>query len=191
MANVNFTKETDEWKMMRDFWEFMDKFGKVETSDEYWLDLTLSANKFEKKYENNPICKDLAKRLVLAYMENREFVYHKQADEKETLQTEVMDSNEEMQVKEMEENKKLWGQFSKKTNADAMLAKVKKAGFDAFITTKSGQAVSAEPAKKSVTEIAKEVIQGKWGNGSERKRKLTQAGSNYTEVQKKVNELLK
>lgn len=83
------------------------------------------------------------------------------------------------------------GAYSKKTNADAMLAKVKKAGFDAFITTKSGQAVSAEPAKKSVTEIAKEVIQGKWGNGSERKRKLTQAGYNYTEVQKKVNELLK
>lgn len=124
MANVNFTKETDEWKMMRDFWEFMDKFGKVETSDEYWLDLTLSANKFEKKYENNPICKDLAKRLVLAYMENREFVYHKQADEKETLQTEVMDSNEEIQAKEMEENKKLWGQFSKKENENLTNKKI-------------------------------------------------------------------
>lgn len=83
------------------------------------------------------------------------------------------------------------GAYSKKTNADAMLAKVKKAGFDAFITTKSGKAVSVEPAKKSVTEIAKEVIQGKWGNGVDRKNRLTQAGYNYTEVQKKVNELLK
>lgn len=43
--------------------------------------------------------------------------------------------------------------------------------------------------KKSVTEIAQEVIAGKWGNGDERKQKLTEAGYNYTEVQKKVNEL--
>lgn len=45
--------------------------------------------------------------------------------------------------------------------------------------------------KKSVDEIAKEVIDGKWGNGSERKKKLTSNGYDYAEVQKKVNELLK
>lgn len=44
--------------------------------------------------------------------------------------------------------------------------------------------------KKSVTEIAKEVIAGKWGNGSDRKKKLTAAGYDYAAVQKKVNELL-
>lgn len=44
---------------------------------------------------------------------------------------------------------------------------------------------------KSITEIAKEVIRGKWGNGSERKKRLEQAGYNYSEVQKKVNSLLK
>lgn len=44
--------------------------------------------------------------------------------------------------------------------------------------------------KKSVDDIAKEVIDGKWGNGEERKKKLKDAGYNYTEVQKKVNELL-
>lgn len=44
--------------------------------------------------------------------------------------------------------------------------------------------------KKSVTEIAKEVIQGKWGNGSARKEALTKAGYDYSAVQKKVNELL-
>lgn len=43
--------------------------------------------------------------------------------------------------------------------------------------------------KKSVDEIAKEVLAGKWGNGAERKRKLTQAGYNYAEVQAKVNAL--
>ena len=46
-------------------------------------------------------------------------------------------------------------------------------------------------AKKSVDAIAREVIQGKWGNGSERKQRLTAAGYNYSAVQKRVNELLR
>ena len=45
--------------------------------------------------------------------------------------------------------------------------------------------------KKTVAELAKEVIDGKWGNGDERKRRLTEAGYNYSEVQAKVNEMLK
>ena len=45
-------------------------------------------------------------------------------------------------------------------------------------------------AKKSIDVIAKEVIAGKWGNGSERKKKLTTAGYDYAAVQKKVNKLL-
>ena len=44
--------------------------------------------------------------------------------------------------------------------------------------------------KKSVNTIAKEVIEGKWGVGAERKRRLIQAGYDYNAVQKKVNELL-
>lgn len=44
--------------------------------------------------------------------------------------------------------------------------------------------------KKTVTEIAKEVIQGKWGNGDERKKRLTAAGYDYAVIQSKVNELL-
>jgi len=50
---------------------------------------------------------------------------------------------------------------------------------------------SATPsATKSVAEIAKEVIAGKWGNGDERKSALEAAGYDYAAVQKKVNELL-
>lgn len=45
--------------------------------------------------------------------------------------------------------------------------------------------------KLTITQIAKEVINGKWGNGEQRKQLLTQAGYNYTKVQKKVNEMLK
>ena len=50
----------------------------------------------------------------------------------------------------------------------------------------------AEPAeeKKSVEEIAREVIRGKWGNGGERKKRLEEAGYSYVEVQNKVNQLL-
>lgn len=51
---------------------------------------------------------------------------------------------------------------------------------------------SIKPAekKKTVAEIAKEVIDGKWGNGDERKAALTVAGYDYAAVQKKVNELI-
>lgn len=45
--------------------------------------------------------------------------------------------------------------------------------------------------KKTVAEIAKEVIQGKWGNGDERKKRLTAAGYDYTAVQAEVNRLLR
>ena len=84
------------------------------------------------------------------------------------------------------------GAYSVKANADAMAKKLKAAGFDTYITTKSGTAVAAEaPAKKSVDEIAREVIAGKWGNGATRKQKLTAAGYDYSAVQKRVNELLK
>ena len=84
------------------------------------------------------------------------------------------------------------GAYSVKANAEAMAAKLKAAGFDTYITTKSGTAVSvAAPAKKTVDELAREVIAGKWGNGATRKQRLTAAGYDYSAVQKRVNELLK
>jgi hypothetical protein len=42
---------------------------------------------------------------------------------------------------------------------------------------------------KSNEAIAKEVIQGKWGNGATRKANLTAAGYDYNAVQKEVNRL--
>lgn len=48
-----------------------------------------------------------------------------------------------------------------------------------------------KPVKKSVDEVAREVIAGKWGNGAKRVYNLTKAGYNYYTVQKRVNELLK
>lgn len=56
-------------------------------------------------------------------------------------------------------------------------------GFSAFITTEEG-------AGKSADELAREVLQGKWGNGAERKKRLEAAGYDYAAVQKKVNQLV-
>lgn len=50
---------------------------------------------------------------------------------------------------------------------------------------------TSAPKKKSNEEIAKEVIAGKWGNGSARKQKLTAAGYDYSAIQSIVNKLLK
>ena len=49
---------------------------------------------------------------------------------------------------------------------------------------------NAGTPKKSVEEVAKEVIAGKWGNGDARKEALTRAGYNYSEVQGRVNVLV-
>lgn len=81
------------------------------------------------------------------------------------------------------------GAYSVKANAEKKLQALKAAGFSGFVTSLSGDPV-AEP-KKSLDEIAKEVINGKWGNGSDRKKRLAAAGYDYSEVQKRVNQLLK
>ena len=65
-------------------------------------------------------------------------------------------------------------------------AGIKKAS--AYKTTATG--TSNTSAKKSVDELAKEVIAGKWAAGDERKQKLTEAGYDYSKVQARVNELM-
>ena len=68
----------------------------------------------------------------------------------------------------------------------------KNSGYSVYDTNgKLKYTPTKQTAKKTVTELAKEVIQGKWGNGSERKQKLTQAGYDYDRVQAEVNRLLR
>lgn len=50
--------------------------------------------------------------------------------------------------------------------------------------------IKLKPSKKSIDEIAHEVLDGEWGNGQERKDCLTKAGYDYSSVQKRVNELI-
>lgn len=57
-----------------------------------------------------------------------------------------------------------------------------------------GQAYKAkveEPKEeKTITQIAREVLKGKWGNGAARKANLTTAGYDYNAVQTEVNRLV-
>lgn len=48
----------------------------------------------------------------------------------------------------------------------------------------------ASAPSKSVDTLAREVIEGNWGNGQDRKNRLERAGYDYTAVQRRVNELL-
>ena len=89
------------------------------------------------------------------------------------------------------------GAYKVRQNALNQLAKAKAAGFsDAFIveaevSKKEEPKQEVKPVLKSIDEIAKEVLNGNWGNGQERKDKLAAAGYDYSAVQKRVNELCK
>ena len=46
------------------------------------------------------------------------------------------------------------------------------------------------PAPKDIDAVAREVLRGKWGAGTERRRLLTEAGYDYAAVQARVNEMV-
>ena len=69
------------------------------------------------------------------------------------------------------------------------------AGYDysaiqAKVNELAGGSKPAPTPEKDITEIAREVIQGKWGNGADRRKRLNDAGYDYSAIQAKVNELL-
>ena len=81
----------------------------------------------------------------------------------------------------------VWGNGQDRKNA------LTNAGYDyAAVQARVNEILgtSSKPAKKSNEEIANEVIAGKWGNGNDRKNRLTNAGYNYDEVQAIVNKKL-
>ena len=84
------------------------------------------------------------------------------------------------------------GAFSNLDNANALLARVKNAGFsEAFISVQKEDTTATAPVKtKSIDELAREVIRGDWGSGEARKQALTKAGYDYATVQARVNVLL-
>ena len=90
-----------------------------------------------------------------------------------------------------------WADSKSQKGAFSVLANAKKCadsnkGYSVFDGNgKKVYPADAPGTKKSIDAIAREVIRGDWGNGDERKQKLTAAGYDYSAVQKKVNELLK
>lgn len=58
------------------------------------------------------------------------------------------------------------------------------------VVVKKGGLTKKTAPQKTVDELAREVIAGKWGNGDERKTKLASAGYDYTAVQKRVNAIV-
>ena len=78
-------------------------------------------------------------------------------------------------------------------NGDDRKTALQNAGYDyAAVQAEVNRLVSGNTATptKSVAEVAKEVIAGKWGNGDTRKSKLQAAGYDYDAVQKEVNKQL-
>lgn len=59
------------------------------------------------------------------------------------------------------------------------------------LATKAVKIATIKPVKKSVNTLAKEVLAGKWGNGTDRKNRLVKAGYDYNKVQAAVNKLVK
>ena len=66
-------------------------------------------------------------------------------------------------------------------------AVIKNAGLNGYPKSSNQPSQPVEPTKKSNEEIADEVINGAWGNGEDRKNRLTQAGYDYRAVQDIVN----
>ena len=92
--------------------------------------------------------------------------------------------------------RKTWADAASQKGAFKVLENAKKCadanlGYSVFDGKGSKIYPTDSSAKKSVDAIVREVIQGKWGNGAERKQKLTAAGYDYSAVQKRVNELLR
>lgn len=85
---------------------------------------------------------------------------------------------------------------SKWGNGTERKEKLEAAGYDysavqAKVNELLGASSSTTSSKKSNEEIANEVIKGLWGNGTDRKTKLTAAGYDYNAIQKIVNQKLK
>lgn len=78
----------------------------------------------------------------------------------------------------------------RRTYALSKVAAVWRPRYSGAGATKASATTKATTATKTVDELAREVIAGKWGTGSARKGRLTRAGHDYDAVQARVNELM-
>ena len=137
--------------------------------------------------------------------------FKKKDEVKEEIKEAVVEAKKDVDTLAKEVVDGLWGADDKEIKE-----KLEAAGYDCYLQVRSkanslikaandakeaAEKAAKEAAEKleaerlakraaKIEELAKEVIQGKWGNGQERKDKLTEAGYDYHEVQTKVNELM-
>ncbi len=122
----------------------------------------------------------------------------KELKDVETVAKEVINGDWGQTTDEIKKKLEAEG-YKNYTEIQAKVAELSKAAAAEKAAAAKAAAAKAAAAKAAalkasvdkVEALAKEVIQGKWGNGQERYDKLTAAGYNYDEVQGKVNELLK
>ena len=67
---------------------------------------------------------------------------------------------------------------------------IKNIGYNGFGSGSESETKPEGCNGKTVYEIAKEVIQEKWGNGQDRINQLTAAGCDYETIQEEVNRIL-
>ena len=86
--------------------------------------------------------------------------------------------------------RKSWDDAKSQIGAFNNLDNAKKACANGYsVYDESGNVIYSKQSK-TIEELAKDVIAGKYGNGAERKRKIEAEGYNYNIVQQKVNEML-
>ena len=64
MAEVKFTKGSEEWQMFMDFWALCQKYWKPEDSDEWWEEALHEIDSFSKKYGSTVFVRGICMALV-------------------------------------------------------------------------------------------------------------------------------
>lgn len=64
MAEVKFTKGSEEWQMFMDYWALCQKYWKPEESDEWWEEALHDIDAFSKKYGSTVFVRGICMALV-------------------------------------------------------------------------------------------------------------------------------
>lgn len=64
MAEVKFTKGSEEWQMFMDYWALCQKYWDPEKSDEWWDEVISEIDNFAKKYGSTVFVRGLCMSLI-------------------------------------------------------------------------------------------------------------------------------
>lgn len=73
MASKRFEKDSEEWKLFREYWSICQRFWEPEDNDKYWEQVVDITDDFYEKYKaNNEI---FVKKIILAFVDTLEEKY--------------------------------------------------------------------------------------------------------------------